>query len=247
MTWDLISLKAHPHRPEGEAAMALMRKSLRRSDKPDASAVQYMVEVCPLPIVVKQGTKKHLVPLEPAQYRVTVDLAKRAVLFDISGADAALPTPLRGGGLGSLAVSELITWCMSHYPDLAVINGRVAATMLDYPNAEANVVRFLKNLGFAVARVSGGLQFEAASVAQLKAHVNASKLEMANPITWAAGLVQDNITLAAQLLEQNQDMAGLKEQLHQVTQTRQSPVPFLGGILAGSVAGIVIAAVLFSI
>lgn len=248
MTWELISLKSHPHRAAGEDVMALLRKSVRRSEREGVNAVQYVVDVCPLPVVVKQGQERQLVSVEQAHFRVTADLTQRLVMFDIGSADAALPTMLRGGGLGSLAVSELVNWCKSQYPDFTVVTGRISSALLNYPNAEANAVKCLKNLGFAVARAaSGGLQFEAASVAQLKPHINTAKVEIANPIPWGTGLVQDNIKLAGQLFEQSQDMAALKEQLHQVAQTRQSSMPFFAGLIAGGVAGTAIAAFLFAI
>ena len=248
MTWELISLKAHPHRTAGEDAMALLRKSVRRSDRDGVSAVQFSVDICPMPVTVKNGNEKQLVPQEQAHFRVTADLAKRMVMFDIGSADAALPSILRGGGLGSLAISELVNWAKAQYPDFAVVTGRISAAMLNYPNAEANAVKCLKNFGFAVARASvGGIQFEAAAVGQLKSHVNTAKVEISDPIRWASGLTQDNIKLGQQLVEQSKDIAAVKEQLHQVAQTKQSPMPFLGGLLAGCVAGTAIAAFLFSI
>lgn len=248
MTWELISLKAHPHRAGADDAMVVIRKAMRRGEGKGANTVLYQVDVCPFPLLVKQADGKQLVPLEQAHFRVTADLENARLRFDIGNADAALPSVLRGGGLGSLAISELIIWAKKYYPEFAVTQGYISAAMLNYPNAEQNVVKCLKNFGFLVARApSGGLLFEAASPAQLKHHMNTAKIDHANPIQWGSALVQDNVRLAAQLLEQSQTIAGLKEQLHQVTQVKQSPVPFLGGILAGCVAGTAIAAFLFSI
>lgn len=248
MTWDLISLKSHPHRSAGDDVMVLLRKTTRRSERAGVSAIQFHIEVSPFPLVVRQGNTRQLVPLESAHFRVTADLAEGKLLFDIGSADAALPSLLRGGGLGSLAISELVIWCKKQFPAFRVANGHISAGLLGAPNAEQMAVSCLKNLGFAVARApTGGLQFEAASVAQLKPHINAAKLEHANPIQWGSALAQDNFRLAAQLLEHSREIADLKEQLFQLTQAKLSPVPFLGGILAGCVAGSAIAAVLFSL
>lgn len=152
MTWELIGLKSHPHRSEGEDAMVLMRKSMRRSERAGVNAVQFHVEICPLPLVVKQGSVRQLMPMEQAHFRVTADLAAGKVMFDIGSADAALPTVLRGGGVGSLAISELVIWCRKYHPEFAVATGYVSAALLNYPNAEQTAVKCLKNLGFAVAR-----------------------------------------------------------------------------------------------
>lgn len=248
MTWELISLKSHPHRTAHDDAMVLVRKFARRSEGKQCNSVLFQVDVCPFPLVVKQAEGKQLVTLEQAHFRVIADLDNGRLRFDIGNADAALPSVLRGGGLGSLAISELVIWAKKNYPAFAVTQGHISVALLNYPNAEQNVVKCLKNFGFAVARApSGGLLFEAASPAQLKPHSNTAKIDYANPIQWGGALVQDNLRLAAQLLEQSQAIADLKEQLHQVTQVKQSPVPFLGGILAGCVAGTAIAAFLFSI
>lgn len=248
MTWDLVSLKSHPHRAGDEDVMVLIAKTVRRSEREGVQAVQYQVEVCPLPLVVSQGNEKRLVPVEKAQFRVTADIVERKVMFDIGGADAALPSVVRGGGLGSLAISELVNWCKKQFADFTVVNGHISAGILNFPNAEPNAIRCLKNFGFAVSRAaSGGLQFEAAGVARLTPHLNTAKVQNADPIRWTSGLVEDNIRLAAQLQDQSRDIAGLKEQLHQVTQSRQSPAPFIGGILAGCVAGTAITALLFSL
>lgn len=66
---------------------------------------------------------------------------------------------------------------------------------------------------------------------QLKSHVNTAKLDHANPLQWGSALVQDNVRLAWQLLEQSREIADLKEQLFQVSRSKQSPVPFLGAFL----------------
>ncbi|MEZ5511845.1 MAG: hypothetical protein R3F47_18475 [Gammaproteobacteria bacterium] len=92
-------------------------------------------------------------------------------------------------------------------------------------------MKCLKNFGFAVARApSGGLLFEAPAPCPALAPQHRQDRLCHNPIQWGGALVQDNLRLAAQLLEQSQAIADLKEQLHQVTQVKQSPVPFLGGI-----------------
>jgi len=247
MTWDLISLKPNPHRSGEEDVVVFMRKLTQRSHKKGVDAVQLSVELCPVPLVVGNGSSKKLVPIEKAVFRVVADRLEQKLLFDIANADAALPSVLRGGGLGSLAISELVIWAKQHFPEYAVVTGRVSAVMLNYPNGESLAAACLQSFGFTVARANGGgLQFGAASTEQLKPHVNNAKVEVGSPINWGAQLLQNNLSSAGQLLEQAEEISRVREQLQQVTHSRQSPLPFWSGMLAGLVAGLAIAAFLFS-
>lgn len=247
MTWDLISLKPNPHRSGDEDVVVFMRKLTQRSHKKDVDAVQLSVELCPVPLVAGNGNSKKLVPIENAVFRVVADRLEHKLLFDIANADAALPSVLRGGGLGSLAISELVIWAKQHFPEYSVVTGRVNPVMLNYPNAESLAAACLQSFGFTVARASGGgLQFGAVSTEQLTPHVNNAKVEIGNPVTWGGQLLQNNLVSAGQLLEQAEEISRLREHLQQVTSSRQSPLPFWSGILAGVVAGLAIAAFLFT-
>ncbi|MEZ5511844.1 MAG: hypothetical protein R3F47_18470 [Gammaproteobacteria bacterium] len=88
--------------------MVLVRKFAPQRGQ--VRAIRCCLDVCPFPLVVKQAEGKQLVTLEQAHFRVIADLDNGRLRFDIGNADAALPSVLRGGGLGSLAISELVIW-----------------------------------------------------------------------------------------------------------------------------------------
>ena len=94
MSWDLICLKAHEHRQEGDETYACLYKNLSRIEKENINALQYNVRVVPLPLVAGNGDNKQLVTMEEALFKVIVDLNESKVMFDIGGADAALPSLL---------------------------------------------------------------------------------------------------------------------------------------------------------
>lgn len=248
MSWDLICLKPHAHRPEGEEAYACLHKNATRIEKEGVNAVQYVVRVVPMPLLTGKGADKQLINMEEALFKAIADQNEGKVMFDIGGADAALPTLLRGGGLGSLAISELILWAQKHYNAFGVVSGRITAAMLNYPNGEANAVRCLKNHGFDVTRSpKGGLQFLATQVGQLRTHVNPSKVESAPPALWYTNLLQDNLNVSRQIKNQADEITLLKEQLFQTSEQKRSSTPFMSGLLMGLVAGSALAAVLFGL
>jgi len=248
MSWDLICLKTHEHRQEGDETYACLYKNLNRIDKGDLNAWQYNVRVVPLPLLAGNSENKQLVNMEEALFKVVVDLNENKVMFDIGGADAALPTLLRGGGLGSLAISELIIWAKKHYPEFGVVSGTISPALLNYPNSEVIAVHCLKNMGFSVARSQkGGLQFMANNVTQLKSHVNNNKVESATPGLWFSNLMQDNLNIARQMKTQSEEISNLKEQLHLTSSQKQSTAPWISGLLMGVVAGSALASVLFNL
>ena len=248
MSWDLICIKPHTHRPEGEEAYACLHKSIAQVEREGVNAVQYTVRVVPLPLLADQGGEKRLISMEEALFKAVADLNEKKVMFDIGGADAALPTLLRGGGLGSLAISELVLWAQKHYSEFGVVSGRISSTILNYSNGEANAIRSLKNLGFNVTRSpKGGLQFLADQVSQLRTHVNTSKVETATPALWYSNLMQDNLNVSRQVKTQVDEISNLKEQLYQSTQQKRSSAPFMSGLFMGLVAGAALAGMLFSL
>lgn len=248
MSWDLICLKAHEHRQDGDETYACLYKNLSRIEKGNLNALQYNVRVVPLPLVASSGDKKQLINMEEALFKAIADLNEKKVMFDIGGADAALPTLLRGGGVGSLAISELIIWAKKHYPEFGVISGHISPALLNYPNSEVTAVHCLKNLGFSVARShKGGLQFLAENVAQLTSHVNNNKVESATPGLWFSNLMQDNLNIARQMKIQSEEITNLKEQIYQTTSQKNSAAPWISGLLMGVVAGSALASVLFNL
>ncbi|WP_290579960.1 hypothetical protein [Ketobacter sp.] len=248
MSWDLICLKPHSHRADGDETYACIYKSLNRIEKDGVRALQYLVRVVPLPLVAGRGGDQRLINMEEALFKVVVDLNEGKVLFDIGGAEAALPSLLRGGGLGSLAVSELIQWAQAQFGDFTVVSGRISSALLNYPNGEAIAVSCLKQLGFAVGKSPrGGLQFGAERVAQLSPHVNRNKVETATPALWFSNLSQDNLNMARQVQTLNEEITLLKEQLYQSSAQKRSALPLASGLLMGVVAGAALASMLFSV
>ncbi len=247
MSWELICLKPHEHRSEGEEAYACIYKSLNRIEKEGINALQFAVRVVPLPLVAGNGEEKRLINMEESLFKAVADLNEGKILFDIAGADAALPSVLRGGGLGSLAVSELIQWA-HRYSEYGVISGRVSAAMLNYPNGEAIATDCLKKLGFTVGKSpKGGLQFSAARAGQLTTHLNTNKVETATPALWFGNIMQDHLNLGRQVKSLNDEIALLKEQLHHSSEQKQSTIPLASGLLMGVVAGAALASMLFGI
>ena len=248
MSWDLICLKPHEHRAEGEETYACLYTSLNRIEKEGVHALQLVVRVVPLPIVAGTGSEKRLVTMEESLFKAIADLNEGKVMFDIAGADAALPSLLRGGGLGSLAASELIQWAQQQYSDFGVVSGRASSAILNYPNSESIAVHTLKKLGFTVGRSpKGGLQFSAERVGQLSTHVNTNKVETATPSTWFNNIMQDNLNMARQVKSLTDEVSLLKEQLYQTSSQKRSSIPMASGLLMGVVAGAALASMLFGI
>ena len=248
MSWDLICLKPHQHRAEGEETYACLYKSLNRIEKDGVRALQFVVRVVPLPLLAGTGADKKLINMEESLFKAVADLNEGKVMFDIAGAEAALPSLLRGGCLGSLAASELIQWAQQQYSDFSVVTGRVSAAVLNYPNGEGLAVHSLKKLGFTVGKSpKGGLQFSADRVGQLCTHVNTNKVETATPALWFNNLMQDNLNMGRQVKTLTDEVTLLKEQLYQTSAEKRSAIPMASGLLMGVVAGAALASMLFGI
>ena len=247
MSWELICLKPQPQRSGDNEVYVFMHKSQRRSKKSDVNALQFSVHLAPLPIVCTGPDSNKLVRMEEAAFHAVADFDKRVVLFDIGKADSALPSLLRGGGAGSLAISELIIWAQKHYPNFSVAANKISPVLLNYPNAETNAIKCLQNFGFSVAKSAGGLQFKGTEVQALQIHINKAKLEAANPPALYSETMENSGKLAAQLQEAQQDLTAAKELLHQSTQAQPSSTPFYTGLAAGLVAGAVLASIIFNL
>lgn len=248
MTWELICLKPNPQREGDDEVYVFVQKSARRSTKQGINAIQYSVKLSPLPLQSNNGERKALVHMEDAVFHVVADLDAQALLFDIGKADSALPSLLRGGGAGSLVISELIIWAQKNYPQLPVALNKISPALLNYPNAKAISTKCLQNFGFSVGKASGGgLQFKGETAEKLSIHINKSKVEAATPPDFCARLIQDNVSISKQLLELNQDNSALKEMLHQTSEAKPSSTPFFSGALAGLVAGAALAAIIFNV
>ena len=247
MTWDLICLKPQSHRSGSEEIYVFMHKSQRRSNKRGVNAVQFSVRLSPLPMTSAVPGKKELMVMEGASFHVVADLDCETVLFDIAKADSALPSLLRGGGSGSLAISELIIWSQKHYPHFKVALNKVSSVVLDYPNAKEQVTNCLQNFGFTVAQAGAGLQFEGNQAKALQIHINKAKVETANPPALYTEALQNQTKLAHQLHETQQDLTAANERVHQNAQSRPSSTPFYTGLAAGLVAGAALASIIFNI
>lgn len=248
MSWDLICLKPHPHRESEDDIYAFMHKSSRRSSKPGINAVQFSVKIAPLPFIASNGTGKNLVRTEEAIFHVIADMDSQTLLFDIGKADSALPAIFRGGGVGSLAISELIIWAKQNHPQFNVALNKINPVLLNYPNAELISTRTLQNMGFSVGKTSnGGLQFKGSTAEKLNIHINKNKIEAALPTEFCSGLLHDKYNMSKQLLEVNQDYSALKETLNQSKEAKRSSVPFFAGILTGVVAGAALSSIIFNV
>ena len=244
MTWDLVCLKPNPHRAGDDAFYVLIKKASHRQK--GKSVVHFSVSVAPLPFVAT-GETTRLTHMEESTFRAIVDLEAQSIVFDIAKADSALPSLLRGGGLGSLAISELIIWAKRNYPTFTVALSKVSGALLNYPNAVTISEKCLLNFGFAVGKSGSGLQFKGETVEALRPHVNKNKVEAVPPAQLYKSLIQDQVHNASLLLEANQELSAARERLYQSQQATTPAAPFVAGLLAGLVAGAALAAVIFNV
>ncbi len=247
MTWDLVSLKPQPHRRSSDQAYVFINKNVSRSTKANIKALQLRLTISPLPLNYESGNGPKLLHLESAEFNAVADIDERKLIFDITGADAAIPSILQGGGLGSLALTELILWAQKGFGDFSIVPFQVSRSLLNYANAKTIVRRYLENFGFTVKdNQQGGFLVNGRSAAELTIHVNRHKLETLNPHQLCADLMGNSQQQSEAVKEALQQSISLKEQLNHLSAAKQSKLPFLGGLMLGIVAGTAVAAIIFS-
>ncbi|MCG8313395.1 MAG: hypothetical protein MI976_09275 [Pseudomonadales bacterium] len=243
MPQELFRLIPNDHRSMGDDIYVVLTKSVSAS-KPDqeVSLLRFRIEVVPLNYARKEGeSQKVEIITVRSTLDAIVDRGANTIDFSISDAEASLPEEIRGGGVGSYVVSEMIRWGQGISAELKVIPIRISSPENAGSGRESKLKVFFEQMGFTIVnKPNKGLFAAAESIATLKPHVNPQKIEKVNLLIWGNEWLDSNVSLANQLKEESQNVSFYKEQASNLRNEKPGRQTFWAGLLMGVVAGIVL-------
>ncbi|MCG8669180.1 MAG: hypothetical protein MI867_07175 [Pseudomonadales bacterium] len=243
MTQELFRLIPNDHRTIGEDLHVVLKRTVvvsKPEDEVDLIRLRY--EVMPLNYALKEGESQTVVSFQQrATLDAILDQTESTIDFSVNEADASLPEELRGGGVGSYILSEMIRWGQQQSPQLSVTPIRISTPENTGSGREAKLKAFFSQLGFLVVDKPGKGVFAAAqSIAHLKPYVNSQKIERVNLVSWGNEWLDNSVNLANQLREESRSVGIYKEQASSLKNKESSKVPFWAGVLCGGVFGLIV-------
>ncbi len=229
--------------------MVLVKKGSKRAKDGSVDMTQFKIQVYLLDVVKKKADGFQVISFSASpKFDVVADHAERSVTFTLGEMGALLPVELRGGGLGSYIMSELIKWAKSSVPDYGVVPVKAFAPPDEGSEAIQRNKTFLAKMGFALQNSETGSQVGLFGIASkagaLKVHTNTQKLERVDLPGWLNDLTSVRATMGNQMEEDIVNTRFLKEELQRQKDSDKGRLSFWAGLLLGLVVGAVAAALL---
>lgn len=243
MSQELFRLNPHEHRRDNMERYVVLQKSVSASKPEDKVALLRMrFEVLPLNIQQKIGDQQKVLPMScRTRMDAIIDRSEGSVEFLLNEPDAALPEELRGAGIGSYILSEMIRWAQMVSGDLRVVPVKISTPQTAGTGQEQRYGVFFRQFGFQLANQAGkGVFALSDSVAGLRAHVNTRKIERVSLATWGNEWLDKTVGLANQLREESLSHQLCREQIIQLQHHRAAPLPYFSGALIGTVVGLIV-------
>lgn len=250
MSFDLLRMQPHPNRQSEEEVMVLIKKGSKRAKDSSVDLTQFRIQVYLLDAVKKKADGFQVVNFSASpKFDVVADHAERSVTFTLGEMGALLPVGLRGGGLGSYIMSELVKWAKSSVPDYRVVPIKAFAPPDEGEEAMQRNKAFLAKMGFTLQNSGAGSQVGlfgvTSTVGALKAHANTQKLERVDLPGWLNESTAVRVAMSNQTEEEIANARFFKEELQRQKDSNKGRLSFWAGLFLGLVVGAV-AAVLIS-
>lgn len=228
-------MQPHPNRDSEDEVMVLIKKETKKA-KGDANMTLFRVQVYLLDIVKKKADGYQVVKFQTKpKFDVVAHHEEQAVSFTLGELGELLPVELRGGGIGSLIMSELIKWAKSHVGDYAVKPIKVYAPPDEGGESLQRNKSFLKNLGLELQEDgSSGVFGVAEAVKSLNTHANTQKLERVDMPGWLGDLAVVRAGLGNQMEEEISNARFYKEQLQREKESNKGKLSFWAGLMLGA-------------
>ena len=249
MSFELIRLQPHQNRESEEEVMVLIKKGSKRVKDGEANITLYRVQVYILDTVKKKadGFQACKFPASP-KFDVIADHVERSVEFSLGEMGQLMPVELRGGGLGSLIMSELIKWAKNGVGDYSVTPIKVFAPPDEAEGAIQRNKAFLRKVGFLVGDQGGGgkgsVYGMAKTVSVLKTHTNLQKLERVDLPSWVNEVIALRVPISNQLEAEVANASMYRMELLREKDDSKGKMSFWAGLFLGLAVGIVAAVLL---
>lgn len=227
-------MQPHPNRESEDEVMVLIKKETKKA-KGDANMTLFRVQVHLLDIVKKKADGFQVIkfPTKP-KFDVLANHEDQTISFTLGELGELLPVELRGGGIGSLIISELIKWATSHVSDYRVKPIKVYPPPDEGGESIQRNKAFLTNVGFQLHEEGGsGLFGVSDNVKSLKTHANTQKLERVDLPTWLSDVAVVRAGLGNQMEEEITNARFYKEQLQREKDSNKGKLSFWAGLLLG--------------
>ncbi len=249
MSFDLLRMQPHPNRPSEEEVMVLIKKGSKRAKDGSVDMTQFRIQVYILDAVKKKADGFQVVNFSASpKFDVVADHTERSVTFTLGEMGALMPVELRGGGLGSYIMSELIKWAKSSVPDYGVVPVKAFAPPDEGNEAMQRNKTFLAKMGFSLHNSGTGSQIGLFGVASkagaLKVHTNTQKLERVDLPGWLNDLTAVRAAMGNQMEEEIVNARFFKEGLQRQKDSDKGRLSFWAGLFLGLVVGAVASALL---
>lgn len=244
MSFELVRMQPHPNRSSDDEVMVLIKKGSKRAKDDTVDMTLYRVQVHLLDAVKKKADGFEVVKCcSSPKFDVVADHGAKTVEFTLGEMGNLLPLELRGGGLGSLVMSELVKWAKASAPDYGVVPLKVFVPP-DEDNAALNRNKtFVAKMGFALQNVSSGskvgLYGVAAKAGALKAYSNTQKVERVDLVAWFSELASSRAALSNQMEVEISNARLYKDELQRQKDEDKGKLSFWAGLLLGLAVGVV--------
>ena len=230
----------------------LIKKGSKRAKDSSVDMTQFRIQIYLLDTVKKKADGFQVVNFSASpKFDVVADHVERSVTFTLGEMGALMPVELRGGGLGSYVMSELVKWAKSSVPDYGVVPVKAFAPPDEGNEAMQRNKAFLAKLGFALKSSEAGSQVGLFGVTSkagaLKVHTNTQKLERVDLPGWLNDLTAVRATMGNQVEEEIGNARFFKEELQRQKDSDKGKLSFWAGLLLGLVVGAVAAALLSAV
>jgi len=252
MSFDLVRMQPHSNRSSEDEVMVLIKKSSKRAKDESVDMTLFRVQLHLVSAVKKAASGMEVVKFSSSpKFDVVADHAAKSVEFTLGEMGNLLPQELRGGGLGSLIMSELIKWVKISVPDYSVVPLKVFLPPDEDDSAMLRNKTFIAKMGFALQNANKGAKLGlygvAAKAGGLKEHVNTQKVERVDMPGWLEDLASMRAAMGSQVEEEVTKARFYKDELQRQKETDKGRMSFWAGLLLGLIVGAVAAVLLTTI
>jgi len=246
MSFDLIRMLPHPNRSNDEEVMVLIKKSNKRAKDDTVDMTLFRMNVYLLDAVKKKSEGFDVVKFgaKPV-FDVVANHINQSVGFTLGEMGQLLPPELRGGGLGSLLMTELIKWRNANFPDYTVLPIRVFAPPDEDGGSIHRNKAFLKKMGFSLVENAvpnkAGLYGVVTKAGGLSGHSNTQKVEHVDMADWLNDLTATRMAMGNQLVEEVNNAQRYRTELQRQKENGKGKMSFWAGLMLGISVGVVVA------
>lgn len=242
MSFELIRMRPHPNRQSDEEVMVVIKKGSKRVKEADANLTLFRLQLYLLDTVKKKADGFQAVGFSSSpKFDVVANHANRSVEFSLGEMGQLMPLEIRGGGLGSIIMSDLVKWAKSNVPDYSVDPLKVFAAPDEGDEALLRNKTFLGKMGFVLSDKGGGsrvgLYGVAATVGALKVHTNAKKVERVELPGYLNEQASARASMGNQVEAESSNARMYKEELQREKETSKGKLSFWAGLLLGLAGG----------